>query len=163
KLGKVEKKVSAPLQQPPARSAPFRGELSIDFDDARELVQSPGPRHGLPIIPITVCLLQPLLGALPAKTKDRLEAAFQDRRIFSSAGATGMNIFLHLIMIPMLFTGFAVWFLNESFYSSEVRPWFLYGMIAAITEAVYRLRNSVISARPLSEVVYRGSVYGPLL
>jgi len=163
KLGKVEKKVSAPLQQPPARSAPFRGELPLDFDEARELVQSPGPRHGLPIVPITVCLLQPLLGALPAKTKDRLEAAFQDRRIFSSAGATGMNMFLHLILIPMLFTMFAVWFLNESFYSSAVRPWFLYGMMAAIAESVYRLRNSIISARPLSEVVYRGSVYGPLL
>jgi ferredoxin len=163
RIGKVEKKAAAPLQQPPPRTAPYRGELAIDFDEARELVEAPAPRRGLPVVPVAVALLQPLLGALPAKTKDRLEAAFQDRRIFSSAGATGMNICLHLIAIPMLFTAFAVWALNESFYSSAVRPWFLYGMMAAIAEAVFRLRDSVLSARPLSEVVYRGSVYGPLL
>src|SRR5262249_41036551 len=130
---------------------------------ARELVRSTGQKGGLPIIPIVVSLLQPLLGALPAKTKDRLEAAFHDRRVFSSAGATGMNMFVHLIVIPLLFTGFAVWALNESFYSNTVRPWFLYGMLAAIAEAVFRLREAVFRARPLSEVTYRGSIYGPLL
>jgi hypothetical protein len=164
KFGKVEKKVAPPLQQPPKRTAPFRGELEIDFDEARERLQPPlGAASGSRILPIAIALLQPLLGALPAKTKDRLEAAFQDRRVFSSAGATGMNIFLHLLVLPLLFTAFAVVVLGESFFSAEVRPWFFYGGLAATAEAIFRLREAAIFARPLSEVVYRGSVYGPLL
>lgn len=163
RIGKVEKKAAAPLQQPPARSAPFRGELTLDFDEADELVRSAAPSGGLPIVPIAVSLLQPLLGALPAKTKDRLEAAFHDRRIFSSAGATGMNLFLHLLVLPLLFVAFAVFVLDHSFFSKAVRPWFFYGVLAAIAEAVFRLRDAILHARPLSETVYRGSVYGPLL
>jgi len=159
----VEKKAAAPLQQPPARSAPFRGELAIDFDEADEIVRSSGAGSAPPIVPIGVALLQPLLGALPAGTKDRLEAAFNDRRVFSSAGATGMNLFAHLMVIPLLFVAFAVWALDDSFYSKAVRPWFFYGVLAAVAEAVFRLRDAILHARPLSEVVYRGSIYGPLL
>lgn len=163
KVGKVEKKAAAPLQQPSARTAPYRGELPLGFDEARELVSTAPASKGLPVVPIAVSLLQPLLGALPAKTKDRLEAAFNDRRIFSSAGATGMNLCVHMLVIPLVFTGFAVLALNESFYSKAVRPWFFYGVLAAIAEAIFRMRECVLQARPLSEAVYRGAVYGPFL
>lgn len=163
KLGKVEKKVAAPLQQPPPRTVPYRGELPLEFDEARELVSVAPRKGGLPIVPIFVALLQPLLGALPAATKDKLEAAFNDRRVFSSAGATGMNIFVHLLVIPLLFVAFAVFVLDKSFYTNAVRPWFFYGIIAALGEAIFRLRELVLHAKPLNEAVYRGSVYGPLL
>jgi len=163
KLGKVEKKIAAPLQQPAPRTAPYRAELPLDFDEAEELVRSAPPSSGVPIVPISVALLQPLLGALPAKTKDRLEAAFNDRRVFSSAGATGMNLFVHLLVLPLLFVAFAVFFLGDSFFSKAVRPWFFYGVLAAVGEAVFRLRDAILRAKPLSEVVYRGSLYGPLL
>lgn len=163
KVGKVEKKAAAPLQQPAARTAPYRGELPLSFDEAREIVSTAPASHGVPVIPIAVSLLQPLLGALPAKTKDRLEIAFNDRRVFSSAGATGMNLAVHMVVIPLLFTAFAVFALNESFYSKTVRPWFFYGILAAIAEAVFRLRECVVQARPLSEAVYRGAIYGPFL
>ncbi|MEW6273356.1 MAG: hypothetical protein AB1689_29100, partial [Thermodesulfobacteriota bacterium] len=164
RLGKVEKKVAPPLQQAPKRTAPYRGELEIDFDEAREMLRPPlGAETGSRLVPIAVSLLQPLLGALPAGTKDRLEAAFGDRRIFSSAGATAMNVFLHLLVLPLLFTAFAVVVLDESFFSAAVRPWFFYGGLAAVAEAIFRLREAAIQARPLSDVVYRGSLYGPLL
>ncbi|MBY0279681.1 hypothetical protein K2Z84_30475, partial [Candidatus Binatia bacterium] len=163
KVGKVEKKAAAPLQQPAARTVPYRGELPLGFDEARELVSTAPAAKGLPVVPIAVSLLQPLLGALPAKTKDRLEAAFNDRRIFSSAGATGMNLCVHMVVIPLVFTAFAVFALNESFYSKAVRPWFFYGILAAIAEAIFRMRECVLQARPLSEAVYRGAVYGPFL
>lgn len=142
---------------------PYRGELPLSFDEARELVSTAPASGGVPLIPISVSLLQPLLGALPAKTKDRLEAAFNDRRVFSSAGATGMNLAVHMVVIPLLFSAFAVVALNESFYSKAVRPWFFYGVLAAIAEAVFRMRECVIQARPLSEAVYRGAIYGPFL
>ena len=106
------------LQQPTARTVPYRGE-PLSFDEARELVGTTHPSGGVPLIPISVSLLQPLLGALPAKTKDRLEAAFNDRRVFSSAGATGMNLAVHMVVIPLLFSAFAVVALNES---STARP-----------------------------------------
>src|SRR5690606_29365982 len=134
------------------------------FDEARDMLLPPlGASSGPRIVPILVMLAQPLLGALPAKTKDRLEAAFGDRRIFSSAGATPMNIFLHLLVLPLLFLAFAVFVLDKSFYSAGVRPWFFYGGIAAAAEAIFRLREAVISPRPVSELIYRGSIYGPLL
>lgn len=163
KIGKVEKKAAAPLQQPTARTVPYRGELPLGFDEAREIVSTAPAREGVPVVPIAISLLQPLLGALPAKTKDRLEAAFNDRRVFSSAGATGMNLCVHMIAIPLLFTAFAVFALNESFYSKAVRPWFFYGILAAVAEAMFRLRECVVKARPLSDAVYRGAIYGPLL
>ncbi len=164
RLGKVEKKVAPPLQAPPARTTPYRGELPVDFEEALELldVSRDGSRAST-VLAVGVALLQPLLGALPAATKDRLEAAFRDRRIFSSAGATGLNIFVHLLVLPLLFVTFAVRVLDESFYSAAVRPWFFFGMVAAAAEAIYRLREAVLYARPLSEVVFRGSIYGPLL
>lgn len=163
KLGKVEKKSGGPLQQPPPRTAPYRGELSLDFDEADQLVRSAAPQGGVPIVPISVALLQPLLGALPAKTKERLEAAFNDRRVFSSAGATGMNLFVHLMVLPLVFVAFAVFVRGDSFFSNAVRPWFFYGVLAAMAEAIFRLRDAILRAKPLSEVVYRGAVYGPLL
>ena len=163
RVGKVEKKAAPPLQQPTPRTIPYRGELPIAFDEAREIVSTAPASHGVPVVPLTVSLLQPLLGALPAKTKERLEAAFGDRRVFSSAGATGMNLFVHMVAIPILFTAFAVFALDDSFYSKAVRPWFFYGILAAIGEAVFRMRECVLHAKPLSEAVYRGAVYGPLL
>lgn len=163
KTGKVEKKAAAPLQQPAPRTVPYRGELPLTFDEAREIVSTAPESGGVPIVPIAVSLLQPLLGALPAKTKERLEAAFGDRRVFSSAGATGMNLFVHMVAIPLVFTAFAVFVLNDNFYSKVVRPWFFYGVLAAIAEAVFRLRECVLQAKPLSEAVYRGAIYGPLL
>src|SRR5262249_6617098 len=48
-------------------------------------------------------------------------------------------------------------------YSEAVRPWFFWGGALAVFEAIIRVREAVLFARPTSEVVYRGSVYGVAL
>ena len=164
RFGKVERKVAPPLQQPPPRSGSFRGELRLDFDEAVELVS---PSAEAPAVPrplgLAVAIAQPLLGALPAKTKAKLESAIGDRRIFSSAGATALNILAHLLILPIVATVFAVKVLGLDLYSFAVRPWFFWGAALAVAEAIIRLREAMLFARPASEVVYRGSFYGPLL
>ncbi len=164
RLGKVEKKGALPLQQPPARTQPFAGELPVDYEEALEMASPQGASGGLPgPLRAAIALGQPLLGALPAGTKARLEAAVGNPRVFSSAGATGLNVLLHLLALPLLATAFAVAERGESLYSAAMRPWFFWGMAAAIFEAIWRLREAILFARPASEIVYRGSVYGPLL
>jgi hypothetical protein len=164
KFGKVEKKISTPLEAPPSRTTLHRGELAIDFDEAFEMI-APAAGGGFASAPLRLALAlgQPVLGALPAATKAKIEKVVGNPRVFSAAGATGLNIFLHLLALPLLATAFAVFYLDESFYSQAVRPWFMWGAVAAVAEAIWRLREAVIFARPLSDVVYRGSIYGPLL
>jgi ferredoxin len=163
RFGKVEKKIE-PLAHPSPRTGPFTGELPVGFDEAVELV-SPTSSDGLgsKLIRTAVALGQPLLGALPAATKKRLEEAIQDSGVFTAGGATGFNILLHCIALPLVLVGFAIVARGDSLYSVAVRPWFLTGAIIASVEAMIRLREAIFKARPLSETVFRGSFYGPLL
>src|SRR5581483_10443738 len=164
RIGKVEKKVAAPLQQPAPRTAPFSGELPIDYEEALELASpSAGPGTLPAPLRLVIALSQPLLGALPAGIKARLEASVGNPRVFSAAGATGLNILMHVVALPLVLTAFAVLVRGDSLYSDAVRPWFFYGLLAAILEAIARLREAVIFARPTSEIVWRGSFYGPAL
>jgi len=163
RIGKVEKKAAAPLQQPPARMTPFGGELAITYEDALAIASPTGGTGALPrIVRLSVALAQPILGALPASSKARLESAIADPRVFTAAGSTGFNILLHVIAIPLLLVAIAI-VRGDSIYTAGVRPWFFWGVMIAIAEAVLRLREAMIFARPMSEVVWRGSVYGPLL
>jgi ferredoxin len=163
RFGKVEKKIE-PLAQPAPRTAPFTGELPIGFDEALEAV-SPGGSEGVgsKLLRTGVMLAQPLLGALPWATKKRLESGIGDDRVFTAAGATGLNILLHVVALPLILVAFAVFVRGESLYSVEVRPWFLVGAVLASAEAMIRLREAIFRARPSAETIYRGSVYGPLL
>ena len=163
RFGRVEKKIE-PLAQPTARTGPFTGELPVGFDEAVEIV-SPTSTDGLgsKLMRASVALAQPLLGALPAATKKRLEDSIGDPSVFTAAGATGFNILLHCIVLPLVLVGFAIAVRGDSLYSEAVRPWFLLGACLAAAEAMIRLREAIFKARPLSETVFRGSFYGPFL
>jgi hypothetical protein len=45
----------------------------------------------------------------------------------------------------------------------EVFPWFFWTGVAISLEAIWRLRDAVIFAKPTEEVKWRGAIYGPLL
>jgi hypothetical protein len=67
---------------------------------------------------------QPLLGALPASSKARLESAIGNPRSSAPAGSTGLNILLHQIAIPVR------WWSSRSSRTGRAstagcRPWFL--------------------------------------
>ncbi len=161
-LGKVEKKVD--LATPPARTVPFTGELPSTFEAALNLLGPEGNAgSGGPVTRVLVSLAQPLLGALPHSTKQRLEAAFNDKRVFSAAGSTGLNILAHTVIVPLLVLGFAVEVEHLNLYTMEVWPWWFWSIMVITAEAVWRLRDAVIFAKPTEEVKWRGAVYGPAL
>ncbi len=160
-LGKVERMTSEPLRQPGFREIPYVGELPVKFDDALELVQAEAPGGGgHPLLRAAVCLAQPLLGAMPASTKTRLEQAIGNPLIFSAAGSTGFNMLVHLLVLPIVVVAAVVLIRGDDLYSLSISKWFLLGGTLAVLEAIVRLRETLILARPTSEVVWRGSFYG---
>ncbi len=161
--GKVEKKTAAPLMKPAERTIPYGGQLPMSYEEALSLA-SPGDSKAVPAPSrLLVTLAQPMLGALPAPTKARLEAAIDNKGVFTSAGATGLNILAHVVLYPLAFLAFAVLVLGHSIYSADVKRWFFWGLALAVAEAVIRLREAMIFARPLSETVMRGHPAGLLL
>jgi len=161
-MGKVEKKVE--LAAPPPRTSPFNGELPSSFEAALALVgpESAAGSAGFAVRNF-VRLAQPLLGALPDSTKQRLEAAFNDKSVFSAAGSTGLNILVQLVVVPLVVLGFAVEVRGLNLYTMEVWPWYFWGLMAMSAEATWRLRDAAIHAKPVDEVKWRGAIYGPLL
>jgi ferredoxin len=163
RLGKVEKKTSAPLMRPTERTIPYGGQLPISFEEALAIAVPGDSKTVAGPGRLLLSLAQPMLGALPAATKARLEAAVDNKSVFTSAGATGLNILAHLVLYPLIALAFAVFLRGHSLYSAEVKRWFFWGLAFAVLEAVVRLREAVIFARPLSETVLRGNLAGPLL
>ncbi|MFM7737758.1 MAG: hypothetical protein ACKPBU_17495, partial [Alphaproteobacteria bacterium] len=161
--GKVEKKTVAPLMKPAERTIPYGGQLPISYEDAL-LLAAPGDSKAVPAPSrLLVKLAQPMLGALPAGIKSRLESAIDNKSVFTSAGATGLNILAHVVIYPLAALAMAVLVMGHSIYSADVKRWFFWGLAFAVLEAVVRLREAVLFARPLAETVMRGSFVGPLL
>jgi hypothetical protein len=161
-IGKVEKKVE--LAAPPPRTVPYTGELPGTFESTLAIVGTEGAAgFGGTVTRLLVALAQPLLGALPDGTKARLEAAFNDKRVFGSAGATGLNILAHLVIVPYLVLGYAVEGRGLNPYTMEVWPWFFWSIMAVLAEGLWRLRDAAIFARPTEEVKWRGAIYGAAL
>ena len=161
-LGKVEKKID--LAAPPTRTAPFTGELPVTFEAAVSLVGGDSPTGtGGFVLRSLVKAAQPLLGALPASTKKDLEEAFDDPSVFTAAGATGLNVFAHVVLVPLLALGYAVEVLGLNFYTFEAWPWLFWGILAITAESIWRLRDAVIFAKATDEVNWRGAFYGVAL
>ena len=161
-FGKVEKKVV--FAAPPSRSVPYTGELPISFEAALGIAGA-GSAKGMDsfFLRTSVTLAQPLLGALPAAMKTRLEAAFNDPKVFSAAGSTGLNVLAQVVIVPLIVLGYAVEVLGLNLYTMEVWPWFFWSLIAISGEGIWRLRDAVIRARPTDEVKWRGAIYGAAL
>ena len=161
--GKVEKPIAAVLRTP----APmFAGELPGEFDDilaslgtARRHLDSGSARIGFTLLSI----LQGVLGALPDGSKRKLEAAVGDTRYFSAQLATAANVFLNMIIYPVVCIGLALASPQESFFAWGIRWWLALGLTIAVLEAMWRMRESVFRGIPIGETPMRMAFYGPLL
>jgi ferredoxin len=161
--GRVEKPIAKPAPPRPART--FPGELPIDFDDLLTQLGSPRRRltSRLAILPLlAIAASQGILGALPAKTKRRLEAAVADHRFFSGELATGANLMLNAILYPIVCVALAVVFRGVDLFSQRVNGWMLLGFAIATGEALVRVRESV-RGLPLGTGPLRGAVYAPVV
>jgi hypothetical protein len=138
----------------------FEGELNEDFEtvlgtvDTAPVKGAPGP------VRAALRLLEPLLGAMPDSTKAMLEEAVGSPSGFSRARSTALNIILNLILYPAILTAAAAVLLGDSVFSIATRGWIFLGVVVAIAETVWRLREGILHAKPASEMIYRAAIYG---
>ncbi len=175
KVAPAPKPVATPAVKPVAppvapKSAPavkndlrpkktFRDEVSVSFDELSNQYKSGGSlSKGLG--KALVILAQPVLGALPHDTKKKLEAAVQSPWS-TAAGSTGLNIVHNAVIYPMVCMVVAAILQGPAvLFSREINNYILVGIILAVAEGVYRLKDGIFGAKPAEEMVFSASVYG---
>ncbi|GIW40061.1 MAG: hypothetical protein KatS3mg076_0638 [Candidatus Binatia bacterium] len=164
---RIEKPISAPkpklqlVSAPPPRAA--QGVLSEPFEEALEALGDPGRPSRRRFVRWAAALLLPVLGALPARQKEALERAVGDRRFFSAAAATGLNVIHDIVLYPVLFAVAGALYLGRDLFSSQLHGLVLLGLVAAAVETCWRLREAVFQGRPVGETPLRASFYGAVL
>ena len=94
-----------------------------------------------------VILAQPVLGALPHDTKKQIEAAVQSPW-FTVAGSTGLNIVHNAVIYPMVCMIVAVILHGPAvLFSQEINNYILVGIILAVAEGVYRLKDGILRVK----------------
>jgi ferredoxin len=154
----------SPIQvpKPPRVIKQFPGQLPIGFED---VLQRGGKRKGASsAVSVATMLMQPILGALPDRSKRELESAIGHPFIFSRAGATGLNLLMNLFLYPLIFMAVAV-ALNgiEILFSQRINGFILLGVFLAFLEGVYRLRDGIFKAKQPADMVFREAFYGIML
>jgi ferredoxin len=138
----------------------FAGELDADFDAVLATVDA-SPARTAPIpVQIAFRLGEPILGSMPDGVKATLEEAVGTTGGFSRVRSTALNMILNLILYPAILTGFAVAVLGDRLFSQSTGGWIMLGVLIAAGEAMWRLREGMIHAKPASELTYRGCWYG---
>src|SRR6185503_8717212 len=106
--GRVERPIAAVVRTPPPM---FAGELPGEFDEIlaalgapRRRVSSTAARFGLAVL----SALQVVLGALGDRAKRRLEETVSDSRYFNAEFATATNVFLNMLLYPIVCMGIAL-------------------------------------------------------
>jgi ferredoxin len=161
--GRVEKPVAATVRTPPPS---FAGELPGEFDEILRSLGAPRrhPHSGLARAAFGLLgIAQGVLGALPDATKRRLEGVVSDGRFFSAELATAANVFLNMLIYPLVCMAIAIASPTGSVFAWGIRWWLFLGLTVAVLEAMWRLRESVFRGIPIAEAPLRAAVYGPLL
>ena len=137
----------------------FPSEVSESFEELSNQYKSSGfLSKGLG--KALVILAQPLLGALPHDTKKRIEAAVQSPW-FTVAGCTGLNIVHNAVIYPVIGMIVAVILRGPAvLFSQEVNNYILVGLLLAVVEGVYRLKDGILHVKPAEEMIFPAAVYG---
>jgi ferredoxin len=143
----------------PIEEKNFPGELQEDFDTVLAQVDNTAMNTAPIPVQIALRLAEPILGAMPNGVKARLEAAVGNPAAFSRSRSTALNIILNLILYPALLLAVAV-MRGDSLFSQAASGWIMLGLLVAVVETCWRLREGIFHARPASELIYRASIYG---
>jgi hypothetical protein len=162
--GKVEKAVAKPKVARVARTYP--GELPAEYEAIATELGSPRRRvHGIVgrLGLIAIGALQGVYGAASGAALRGLEAAISDHRFFRAEFAVAANVFLNVMLYPVLCGGVAIALGRAGLFTADMRWWVALGFIVALGEAAWRLRESFFRGVPLAETTPRGALYGLLL
>jgi len=165
-------RVEKPLAPPKVAPAPvpvlqmkekvFAGELPESFESAVAKLSS--IRAGTSTkLKWFAALAQPVLGALPFSQKKAIEDAVGDPRFFTAAGATGANILHNMLLYPAIFAALGALLMDRPVFSQQLNSLIVLGVGLASLEMVIRLREAVLHALPMADVIYRAAWYAPPL
>jgi ferredoxin len=162
--GRVEKPVARPAAPRPARS--FAGELTIEFDQL--LAELGAPRRKVHSWPSRIGLFalwlgQGILGALGAKSQRRIDLAVADRRAFDPQFATAANLFLNLVLYPVVIVAVVAASGRVDLFSLGGNKWIVLGLTVASVEAMWRLRDSFFRGVPFAEASVSPALYALLV
>jgi hypothetical protein len=155
---------AAPKPTPPAKKETrpkktFPSEVAVSFQEISAQYKSRGFLSS-GISKLLVILSQPLLGALPHETKKRIEEAVQSP-YFTAAGSTGLNIVHNVVLYPLICIAVAAFIHGSAIlFSQEINIYVLVGILLAVAEGVFRLRDGIFRAKPAEEMIFYASLYG---
>jgi ferredoxin len=138
----------------------FAGELDADFETVLAKVDLTPVSSAPAALQLALRLGEPILGAMPDHIKLELERAVGNPSGFSRVRSTALNIILNLVVYPIVMTIFAVTVLGDPLFSQATGGWILLGLLIAMGEGIWRLREGVVHAKPTHEMTYRGCWYG---
>jgi ferredoxin len=138
----------------------FPGELEDDFDSVLSSVDLAGVRGAPTPVKIALRIAEPILGAMPDSIKRNLEYAVGDERGFSRVRSSALNLLLNALLYPAILLTFAVLVRGDGVFSQNAYGWVLLGVLIAVGEAAWRMREGVFHGRPANEITYRAAIYG---
>jgi hypothetical protein len=137
----------------------FPNQLPNDFDELALQFRGGGKLSRLNRL--LIGLSQPVLGALPHKMKKTLEAAVQSPVVFSAAGSTGLNILLNSVLYPIVLMVVASVVNGPAvLFSQSINMFVFIGIILALIEGIFRLRDGIFHAKPSEEMNFPAAIYG---
>jgi ferredoxin len=138
----------------------FPGELEEDFATVLASVDLSTVKTVPLGVKLMLRLLEPLLGAMPDKSKRNLEYAVGDPSAFSRERSSAINALLDAFLYPAILLVFGVLVMGDKLFSQGTGGWILLGILIAVGEAVWRMREGIVSAKPSKEMTYRAAIYG---
>jgi hypothetical protein len=153
------KPVPAPVNKAPRPKKNFANELPLSFDEAMKQFQSGGSTQP-GWFRTAVILAQPLIGALPHGIKKRLEVAVQSS-LFTAGGSTAVNIVHNAVLYPLIAAGVGIAAHDPAFiFDKGVNNYLLVGLVLAILEGVFRLKDGLFKVKPAEEMKFPPAIYG---
>jgi hypothetical protein len=151
-----------PAPQPRKEPKPkkiFPNELPNDFDELATEFRSNGKMSRL--ARLVIALSQPVLGALPHKMKKNLALAVNNPVVFSVAGSTGLNIVHNALLYPIVLMVLASAVKGPTIlFSQSINIFVFVGIILAMIEGVFRLRDGIFHVKPPEEMKFPAAIYG---
>lgn len=138
----------------------FAGELDEDFDTILATVDLSTVKKVPLGVKLMLRLLEPLLGAMPDSTKRNLEYAVGDPGAFTRVRSSALNMLFNVILYPAILLVFGVLVMGDGVFSSGTYGWILLGMLIAVAEAIWRMREGILHGKPANEITYRAAIYG---
>jgi hypothetical protein len=158
----VAKSPPQPAPAPKKEAKPkkiFPNQLPDDFEELALQFRGVGKLSRLSRL--LIGLSQPALGALPHKTKKILEGTVQNPVVFSAAGSTGLNILLNAVLYPIILMVMASVVNGPSvLFSQSINMFVFVGIIIALIEGIFRLRDGIFHAKPPEEMNFPAAIYG---